>query len=213
MKKKALIRAAAAVVFAALLPVYSSYAEGFADTINGLVYSLEGIVDYTNTNSKERFHQRMDEMPDEMRVILPFEVMGDNQIFVSNNGSDTNDGSIERPFKTVKRALKYIESVDANVRKKGMVIYLREGTYTITDALKMNGKHSGAYDAPLYISSYNNEKVTFTSSTAIRMSDFKPVTDEAVKSRFYPEARDKIVEVNLPDYGITDYGTIFLSGT
>ncbi len=209
MKKKALIRAAAAVMFAVLLPVYNSYASGFADTINNLVYSLEGVVDYTNTNSKERFHQRMDEMPDEIRVILPFEVTGENQIFISNDGSDSNDGSFERPFKTVKRALKYIEGIDATVRKKGMVIYLREGTYTITEALKMNGKHSGVYDAPLYISAYNNEKVTFTSSTAIHISDFKPVTDEAIKSRFYPEVRDKIVEVSLPDYGITDYGTVY----
>ena len=212
MKKKALIRAAAAVMFAVLLPVCSSYAAGFADTINNLVYTLEGVVDYANTNQKERFHQRIDEMPDEIRVIMPFEVTGENKIFVSNEGSDSNDGSFEKPLKTLKRALEKVESIDAAVRKKGMVIYLREGTYTITEALKMNGKHSGAYDAPLYISAYNGETVTFTSSTAIPAGDFKPVTDERIKSRFYPDAREKVVEVNLKEYGITDYGSVYYQG-
>ncbi len=208
MKKKFLIKIIAAIAVCAL-PIANAYAEGFADTINNLVYTLDGVVDYNNTNSKERFHQRMDEMPDEIRVVLPFEVTGENCIFVSNDGSDSNDGSFEKPFKTVKRALKWVENIDAAVRKKGMVIYLREGTYTITEALKMNGKHSGAYDAPLYISAYNGENVTFTSSTAIPAADFKPVSDEAIKSRFYPEARESIVEVDLKDYGITDYGTLF----
>lgn len=209
MKKVTLIKVAAAVLISAVLPVISVFASGFADTINNLVYSLEGVVDYANTNQKERFHQRMDEMPDEMRVILPFEVNGENRVFVSNDGSDLNDGSFEKPFKTVKRALKWVENIDASVRKKGMVIYLREGTYTVTDSLKMNGKHSGGYDAPLYISAYNNENVTFTSSNAIAIKDFVPVTDEEIKSRFYPEVREKIVEVSLKDYGITEYGTVF----
>lgn len=206
MKKKALIRAAATAMFAVLLPVCSSYAAGFADAINNLVYTLDGLVDYTNTNQKERFHQRMDEMPDEMRVILPFEITGETQIFVSNDGSDSNDGSIEKPFKTLKRALKWVEKMDASVRKKGMVIYLREGAYRISETLVLNGKHSGAYDAPLYISAYNGEEVTITSSTAIPFSDFKPVSDEKIKQRLYPEVRDKILEVDLKAYGITEYG-------
>lgn len=209
MRNKALIKVIIAAAAAVVLPLCSTYAAGFADTINNLVYSLEGIVDYANTNQKERFHQRMDEMPDEMRVILPFEVTGENKVFVSNDGADSNDGSFEKPFKTLKRALKWVENIDEAVRKKGMVIYLREGTYTVTDAIRMNGKHSGAYDAPLYISAYNNEKVTFTSSTAIPIGDFKPVSDDGIRARFYPEVREKIVEVNLSDYGITDYGTVF----
>jgi len=212
MKKKSLIKIIIAALTAAVLPAGSVFAGGFADTINNLVYSLEGVVDYTNTNQKERFHQRMDEMPDEIRVVLPFEVTGENRVFVSNDGSDSNDGSFEKPFKTLKRALKWVENVDATVRKKGMVIYLREGNYTVTEDIKLSGKHSGAYNAPLYISAYNNETVTFTSSTAIPAADFKPVSDENIKARFYPEVRDKIVEVNLKDYGITDYGDVFYQG-
>ena len=205
MKKKLIITAASAIL-ASLLPLYSSYANGFADTINNLVYTLEGVVDYANTTQKDRFHQRMDEMPEEIRVVLPFEVTGENQVFVSNDGSDLNDGSIEKPFKTLKRALKWVEGVDASVRKKGMVINLREGSYALSQELVMNGKHSGLYDSPLYITSYNNEDVTVTSSTAIPFRDFKPVTDEAIKRRLDPEIRDRIYEVNLKDYGIYDYG-------
>ena len=182
------------------------YAAGFADTINNLVYTLEGTVDMENTNQQDRFHQRMEEIPDEIGVVMPFEVEGEYQVFVSNDGSDDNDGTIDRPFKTLKKALKWVEKQNASVRKKGMVINLREGSYALSQELVMNGKHSGLYDSPLYITSYNNEDVTVTSSTAIPFRDFKPVTDEAIKRRLAPEIRDRIYEVNLKDYGIYDYG-------
>lgn len=91
--------------------------------------------------------------------------------YVSPSGSDTNNGSIETPFATLRKAI--------NCATAGTTIYLREGTYSPATADAMGTKEgvysvayllskNGTKDAPITITSYEEEKVT------IDLSDFKP---------------------------------------
>ena len=191
------------------LMLTSVYAKTFSETLDNAVKARNGLIDYSNMNTEERFKARRAESPEEWDVIMPFENKGEYTIYVSPDGNDRNRGTVDSPLKTVDAALNRVAQLDAGVRKKGVTIYLRKGEYTAHKSFGMNGKHSGAKDMPLFISSYNNENVEITSSDVIPLKDFKPVTDNSVLQRFYPDVRDKIVEVNLKDYGITEYGSIY----
>ncbi|MGN1319004.1 MAG: dockerin type I domain-containing protein [Lachnospirales bacterium] len=81
----------------------------------------------------------------------------DNSFFVATDGSDTNDGSISAPFKTVQKAL---DSV-----KAGQTIYVRGGTYTANNTFTSSGTE-GNY---ITLRNYPNETpfLTATSSGAI----------------------------------------------
>ena len=196
--------AAAAAVFAAQCT--GAYAESFSQTLENFVTVPETMIEYKNP--KENFEQRYNLVPREMKVVMPFEVKGETQFFVSPDGNDFGKGTIDDPLKTVKAALKRIENLDYTVRSRGVVLYLRGGEYPIHECIELNGKHSGLDDAPLYISAYNKEEVTFSVADAIPLSSFVPVSDESIRSRLYPNARDHVLEVSLPEMGITDYGSI-----
>ena len=58
-------------------------------------------------------------------------IIAADAIYVSPNGSDTNTGTIDAPFKTVQKALDTV--------KAGQTIYLREGTYTALNTFKSSG--------------------------------------------------------------------------
>ena len=61
------------------------------------------------------------------------EVIDPNAKFVSPDGDDANDGSMDHPWKTVRYAVAHLES--------GQTLYLREGTYHLE-----GGEVDGTYD-------------------------------------------------------------------
>ncbi len=73
-----------------------------------------------------------------------------NAIFVSPNGLDSNDGSKERPFKTLQKALREV--------KEGETIYLRGGVYVGRAYMTKSGK-KGKY---ITIRNYPGEKPVIT---------------------------------------------------
>lgn len=86
-----------------------------------------------------------------------------NSIFVSPDGNDTNgDGSKNKPFKTVAKAL--------NTAKAGDTIYLREGTYTSNVTFNKSGEEG----KPITLRNYPNEiaKIDLTDKTVESVIDF-----------------------------------------
>lgn len=205
MKKKMIFKAAV-LLLSAVMPAATVCAESFSKTLESFITIPDKLIEYKNP--KENFFQRYRNEPREMKVVMPFEVSGNIQIFVSPDGSDAADGSIKKPLKTLSAALRKVERLTYDERAEGIVIYLRGGDYPTHKCIELNGRHSGLPDTPLYISAYNGEKVIFTTSDVIHLSDFRPVEDESIKQRFYPYARDKILEVSLPEHGITNYGSV-----
>lgn len=64
------------------------------------------------------------------------------EYYVSENGSDSNDGSQQTPFATIERARdeagKYTDNMSGNI-----VIHIEEGTYTLQNTLTFGEKDSG----------------------------------------------------------------------
>ena len=70
-----------------------------------------------------------------------------DRYYVATDGSDSNDGSLEHPFRTIQKA--------ADAVKYGGTVEIREGVYRE----KVLIGNSGLSNAPITFQAYNNEKV------------------------------------------------------
>lgn len=75
-------------------------------------------------------------------------IVGKN-IYVSPNGSDFNDGTINNPFRTIAHAIKEANIITNNIQ----TIILRKGTYFQSNSLTISNQKD------LKITAYSNEKV------------------------------------------------------
>ena len=126
---------------------------------------------------------------------------GNKVFFVSPDGSDDNDGSIDAPFKTPLKARDRVREIIASdsLPAGGVTIYFREGYYEFPEeGFKLSSADSGTEESPITYSAYNGEEVVFCGGYVINQSDFRRTTDEKVLNRIYDEnARDFIYEYDL----------------
>jgi len=93
--------------------------------------------------------------------ILMHPCFGQNNIYVSNSGSDKNDGTFKRPVQHLATAL----SKAAGYVNKDVVVTLRGGIYPQQKTIEING--GDFKERSLTISSYPNEKAIITGSGQI----------------------------------------------
>lgn len=126
-----------------------------------------------------------------------------NVYFVSPNGNDENDGSIDAPFKTPEKAKQAVRSLIAagSLPQGGVTVYFREGYYEfLKQGFKLTDSDSGTEKSPITYSAYNGEKVVFCGGPVLEQKDFKRTTDEKVLNRIYDEnARPFIYQYDLSD--------------
>jgi hypothetical protein len=113
--------------------------------------------------------------------------------FISPKGNDKNDGSIEKPFKTLLQARNAVRTV-AN-RTDTLKVFLRGGVYEM-QTVRFFKEDSGKLNAPIVYAAYPNEKVILRGSRTIDPKLFKKITDKATLQRINPSLRDKIVELD-----------------
>lgn len=137
-----------------------------------------------------------------------------SSVYVAKNGSDSNDGSINAPFATLKKAQEYVRSLIAsgNLPEGGISVNLREGTYYMYEGLKFTEADSGTATAPVTYTSYNNEKVILSGLTPLEKSWFTSIDETAKKSIIDKNAASKILVADLKSHGITDYGELSTRG-
>ena len=121
--------------------------------------------------------------------------MEEHNIFVSTNGSDTNNAGIDSPLRTPGAA----QRLAASFPKTDKVnVYFRGGDYH--DRLIFHKEDSGSPDNPVTYSAYENEKVRFLGGFRIGAERFSHVTDDTVLTRIIDEeARKRIVKIDLSD--------------
>ncbi len=145
--------------------------------------------------TKERLEKRLEELPDEVSVVAPVTVDNQLEIYVSNEGLDSYDGSEAKPLKTIDAALSKL----AEAGKSGTIV-LRGGTYNISSTVNINASHAHgtSNDSVTMIKAYPGEKVYFESNPSILASDFQPLDEETAKSIIDETARSKVLQVNIP---------------
>ncbi|MCK9265490.1 right-handed parallel beta-helix repeat-containing protein [bacterium] len=133
-------------------------------------------------------------------------------IYVSLKGSDTNQGTKEFPFQTIKRAQEEIKSIKKNkgIPQSGIGVYLRGGKYFITEGLKFNQEDSGEEGAPIVYRSYPGEEVRIIGGKQV--TNFKPLKDSKIIRRLPNESKTKVWVSDLKEVGINNYGNLINRG-
>lgn len=130
------------------------------------------------------------------------------QIFVATNGNDINGvGSIEQPFASLERARDEIKKLkNEGKTENGVYVNLREGIYYRSETFTLTEEDSGSKEFPVVYTAYDDEKVAIHGGLSIPVENKSNAIPTDILSRFQPEVRDKIIEVDLQKEGITDYG-------
>jgi tetratricopeptide (TPR) repeat protein len=133
------------------------------------------------------------------------------KLFISPNGSDSNSGTEGKPFQTLDRALDGARQIKKEgVPRGGIGILLAGGTYPLNKGIKIGPELTGTKESPLTIAGMPHQKVIF--SAGAKIEGFAPVTDTGILSRLPEDSRGKVLQVNLKDRGITQYGELITRG-
>lgn len=130
-------------------------------------------------------------------------------IFVEQ-GATNGDGSIASPFGSFNEARDYIRALkaDGSYPEKGVTVNFREGNYIVSESMVLDENDSGTENGLVVYKPYKDENVSFIGGAEVPLADFKKVTDEGTLKRLHTAAKDKIVCVNLKEYGISEYGSL-----
>ncbi|WP_449436021.1 hypothetical protein [Pedobacter steynii] len=85
-------------------------------------------------------------------------------IYVSPKGNDKNQGTIEKPFASIKKAQLTARNTSGKV-----TIYLRGGTYYLSETVVFTPEDSRKANAGLTIKPYANEKVIVSGGTRLNL--------------------------------------------
>lgn len=137
------------------------------------------------------------------------------EIYVALDGSDSNPGTIEKPFRTLEAAREHIRNLKTQDKcpAEGVTVYLRGGSYPVAGTFTLTKDDSGTEASPITYCSYPGERAILTGGKKVPNSIFKPITDPAIRKRIISEkARDKTLQADLKEIGISDYGQLQQAG-
>lgn len=155
----------------------------------------EGSVERQSTESAEKFIQ----------------LGSRTQFFISLDGSDDNEGSIEAPFFSLERARDALRALPQDERKEARIV-LRGGRYERTTSFILERQDSGTKEFPVIYMAYPGERVVISGGPAVRLGEFSAVKDPEIIRRLVPEAAQSILQLNLKERGIEDFGELPLYG-
>ena len=95
---------------------------------------------------------------------------------VSPSGNDANPGTLEKPFATLHRA-------QQAVRQKRGDVYLRGGTYYLSEPLVFTSQDSGTKDAPVVFRNYKDEKPVINGAVRLDYLDWQPFKDGILQAQ------------------------------
>lgn len=159
------------------------------------------------STTKKQFESRRSELPNEIELVSPVSINAETQLFVSPDGSDNNDGSIEKPFQTIKKAIDEAK-FKKNINPSGVIIYLRGGTYSLDQTLDIEKGLSGTKEYPTIFSNYQDEKVVITSGVGLKSQDFSQIKDAKMKARLNQAIAKNVRAASLSGFNITNFGSI-----
>lgn len=120
-------------------------------------------------------------------------------VFVSPEGNDGGAGTKASPLKTIDAAKKFIKKLKSTkgIPEGGIIVYLRGGIYFVNETISFDKNDSGSAETPILYRSYRDEKVEISAGLSLSSADFRKITDEDIISRIHPNAKGKVVEIDL----------------
>lgn len=139
------------------------------------------------------------------KYIKPQKRVVDNaDYYVSvKTGSDSNEGSKEKPFKTIQKARDVIRQlISTNAINKNVTVAVMGGEYNFKNTLNFDQRDVLPNGHRITCTSYDANEVTISGAQKFNGSDFKDIS-ESDKARLSVEAREKVKVLNLFEKGIT----------
>jgi hypothetical protein len=87
--------------------------------------------------------------------------------YVAPAGNDANPGTLGKPFASIRRA-------QEAVRQKKGAVFLRGGTYYLTDKIVFGAEDSGTKDAPVVFQAYKDERPVISGGVRLEKLDWHP---------------------------------------
>lgn len=115
------------------------------------------------------------------------------EIFVSPDGNDRNKGTIESPFLTHARAKTEVWKIKQG-NQTPINVYLRGGTYYLTETVVFGLEDSGTKASPITYQAYQDEVPVFTST--IKIKGWKKADN--LPDNYPDNTRNKIWVAELP---------------
>ncbi len=139
----------------------------------------------------QAFRQKAAELPKEMPLVSakdPKDYAGSmkRQIYVSKTGNDANAGTIEAPFASLEKALETIAD------QGGGVIWIRGGTYTISQTIELTAAHGGTPESPTFIAAYPGESVNFTTACAVDSNALRSIDEAIAEGLISASVKDRL---------------------
>lgn len=153
-----------------------------------------------------------------IQIISNIAVLGveqqENAYYVSTQGSDMNDGSIEAPFKSLEKARDKVREIKEGIGlpKGGIKVYLRGGEYNLQKSFELTALDSGEPDRRISYMAYNDEEVSIMGGYNLNGADFTRVKDPDIIDRLPVGASNYVKVYDLAAHGIMEYGEIYKSG-
>lgn len=108
------------------------------------------------------------------------------EFYVSPAGKDTNTGSFENPFKTIKRAKEEVSKYTQNMAED-IYVYIRGGTYYVDETITFTEQDSGRNGYTVHYVNYADEQPVIYGG--VRLSDWEPYQGGIYKT-YVPDDMD-----------------------
>ncbi|MCC5845490.1 MAG: right-handed parallel beta-helix repeat-containing protein [Verrucomicrobia bacterium] len=148
--------------------------------------------------------------PEASRTPIPLIENFTAEFFVSPDGNDDHDGSRQRPFATLEHARDTVRALLRRGVDGPVGVRLLPGEYPMTRTFELTAADSGTAGAPVVYRA--DEPGTAVLYGGARLDGFVPVSDPAVLARLPEASRDRVVQLNLRERGIADYGELRARG-
>lgn len=125
------------------------------------------------------------------------------QKYVATEGSDTNPGTFDQPFGTITKAI--------SVAVPGDTIYVRGGTYALTNTISINASKSGSDSLRYFLFAYVGERplLDFSASAMGRKGINLSGSYWYIKGFDVKGAGDNGLEINGGSYNIIEFCSFF----
>jgi hypothetical protein len=126
--------------------------------------------------------------------------------YVAPGGVDRNDGTEAKPFSTLERARDAVRELKqgGKLPKHGVTVWLRKGDYVRTNAFELTAVDSGTAEGPICWRAFGDEHARMLGGRVL--SGFVVITNADVLSRFDEKARGHVLQLNLRERGIENFG-------
>lgn len=112
-------------------------------------------------------------------------------VFVSVNGNDQNEGTLQHPVKTIQGAVNKLAAVDHD---SGKILFL-PGVYHISQTTLLG--QASKLRGDIEIAAFEKGKVVFSAGIELERRGFLPLSKDSVKARVSREAARNIIVCNI----------------